>query len=393
MAVVARVLHAIADAPQAGWDALLGPAPNPFLRWSFLHALEAEGCVAPDTGWTPRHLTLWEGERLLAAAPAYVKDDSDGDFSRDWDWAGRLERAGAAWYPKLVVSVPFTPASGPRLLVAEGTDRSAASSRLLALAREVAVDEGCGVVQALYPADADLPLLEQAGFAPRAVVQYHWRNAGYASFDDFLGRFNSKRRIAIRRERAAPASHGIDIRTVTGPELARDAERWGRDFHRMHAATVDRMAWGRRWLNERFYARIFSEMPDALEVVEARREGRLVAGAFNLSSSTHLYGRYWGAVEDHPFLHFNVCLYHSIDECIRRRISVFEGGAGGEHKLARGFEPVAVWTAVAFTDERVAATLRGVFAEETAQRLAALERWRREEAVLKPRPSAREAVR
>ncbi len=388
-----RVLESLAEVPQEAWDALLGPQPNPFLRWSWLIALEEEGCVAPETGWTPCHLTLWDGERLVAAAPAYLKEDSDGDFSRDWEWAARLERSGVPWYPKLTLTVPFTPAAGPRLLVGPEVDRREACAALLEGARALAKEAGCGAIEVLYTSETELDALQQAGFARRPVIQYHWLNAGYGSFDDFLARFNSKKRTMIRRERAAPSEQGITIRTVPGAELSADAERWAGQFHAMHAATVDRMMWGRRWLNERFYARVFREMPGELELVIAERGGKPVAGAFNLISATNLFGRYWGTVEDHAFLHFNVCLYHSIEECIRRGISVFEGGAGGEHKLARGFEPVAVWSAWAFTDPRVETAMGRLLGEETELRLQALERWHSEEAVLKPQPRAREAVR
>lgn len=387
-----RVLESMAEVPRAAWDALLGSNPNPFLLWSWLNALEAEGCVTPEIGWSPCHLSLWDGDRLIAAAPAYLKDDSDGDFSRDWEWAARLERSGVPWYPKLVLTVPFTPAAGPRLLVHPEVDADTARAALLEGARALAREVGCGVIEVLYVDEGELESLARAGFARRPVIQYHWRNPGYRSFDDFLGRFSAKKRTMIRRERAAPSKQGIALRTVSGNELASEPRRWAEIFHTMQATTVDRMAWGRRWLTESFYARVFRELPEALELVVAEREGKPIAGAFNLLSASHLYGRYWGAVEDHPFLHFNVCLYHSIEECIRRGVSVFEGGAGGEHKLARGFEPVAVWSAWAFGDRRVEEAMGTLLAQESELRQRAIERWYAEEAVLKPFQADREAV-
>jgi predicted N-acyltransferase len=196
--------------------------------------------------------------------------------------------------------------------------------------------------------------------------------------DDFLARFPSKRRNAIRRERAAPGRQGIAVRTVRGDELGREPARWAEECFALHRASTDRMVWGMRWVNRRFYALVLARMPDAVEVVEARRAGRLVGMAFNLASATRLYGRYWGAIEDHPFLHFNVALYHSIEECIRRGVAVFEGGAGGEHKLARGFEPVETYTAHLLADARLDAAVRRHLAAEREQRAGAVRRWRDE---------------
>ncbi len=381
MPVAPAVLGSIADVPAEAWDALFAHEParaSPFVRHAFLAACEASGSAARRTGWLPRHLVLRRGGKLVAAAPAYVRAASDGDFSRDWGFASAAARAGIAWYPKLVVGVPFTPATGLRILVAPGEDRAGAVGALADAMRRRSADEGLGAVEVLFPDPGEARELEAAGLALRVDFQYHWRNAGYRAPEDFLARFPSKRRNAIKRERAAPAAQGIAIRTVRGDELARDPEGWARDVHALHAASTDRMEWGMRFVNRGFYARLLATMPDAVEVVEARREGRLVAMAFNLASPRRLYGRYWGNVEDHPFLHFNVALYHSIDECIRRGVEVFEGGAGGEHKLARGFEPAATWSAHLFPDPRLDAALRRHLAEENEGRLAAVARWREE---------------
>ncbi|HET7825992.1 MAG TPA: GNAT family N-acetyltransferase, partial [Anaeromyxobacter sp.] len=330
------------------------------------------------TGWSPRHLLVRRGGSLVAAAPAYVRTDSDGDFSRDWDLAAAASRARIAYYPKLVLGVPFTPASGRRVLAAAGEDRGALVAAVAERARRLAADEGLGAIQALFPFADEARALEAAGFAVRVDFQYHWRNEGYRTMDDFLARFPSKRRNAIRRERAAPARQGIAIRTVRGDELARDPAAWARDCFALHRASTDRMAWGMRWVNRRFYERVLATMPDAAEVVEARREGRLVAMAFNLASRSRLYGRYWGAGEDHPFLHFNVALYHSIDECIRRGVEVFEGGAGGEHKLVRGFEPAETFAAHLALDRRLDSAIRRHLAQERGAREDAVQRWRAE---------------
>ncbi len=371
----------IAELPEAEWDALHVHEPevaSPFVRHAFLAAVEESGCAAARSGWRPRHLAARRAGRLVAAAPAYVRADSDGDFSRDFDLAAASERAGAGYYPKLALCVPFTPVTGRRVLVAPGEDREALAAALLERAGRLVADEGLGAVQVLFPAADEARALEAAGLALRVDFQYHWRNEGYRAPEDFLARFPSKRRNALRRERAAPARQGIAIRTVRGEELARDPAGWARDCFALHRASTDRMVWGTRFVNRGFYERVLAGMPDAVEVVEARREGRRVAMAFNLASRARLYGRYWGAVEEHPFLHFNVALYHSIDECIRRGVEAFEGGAGGEHKLARGFEPAETLAAHRLANRRLDAAVRRHLAEERGAREEAVRRWREE---------------
>jgi predicted N-acyltransferase len=371
----------ISELPAAEWDALVAHEPSrasPFVRHAFLRAMEESGSASPRTGWRPRHLAVRRGGVLVAAAPAYLRRGSDGDFSRDWEWAAAAEQAGIPYYPKLVVAVPFTPATGRRILVAPGEDRRALVEAILTGARRVAADERAHGVHVLFADAEEARELEAAGLAPRVDFQYHWRNEGYASPEEFLARFSSKRRNTMRRERAAPARQGIAVRTVRGEELSRDPEGWARSCFRLHRASIDRMVWGMRFVNLGFYERAIAWLPDAVEVVEARREGRLVAMAFNLASPDRLYGRYWGCVEDHPFLHFNVALYHSIDECIRRGTRVFEGGAGGEHKVARGFEPAETWSAHLHLDARLDAAVRRELAAERASRLEAVQRWREE---------------
>jgi len=375
------VLGAIAEVPAADWDGLSAHEPeraSPFVRHAFLAAAEESGCAAPRHGWSPRHLLVRRGRRLVAAAACYARSASDGDFGRDWEWAGAAARAGVPYYPKLVVGVPFTPATGLRALVAPGEDRAALVQALAEGARRLCADEGIHGVHVLFPDAAEAREWAAAGLALRVDFQYHWRNAGYAAPEDFLARFPSKRRNAIRRERRAPAEQGIAIRTVRGDELARDPAGWARDCFALHRATTDEMAWGMRFVNRAFYERVIAGMPDAVEVVEARREGKLVAMAFNLASRSALFGRYWGCREQHPFLHFNVALYHSIDECIRRGVARFEGGAGGEHKLARGFEPAETWSAHVFLDRRLDAPVRRHLESEREERLRAVARWRDE---------------
>jgi predicted N-acyltransferase len=370
-----KVLEGIADVREAEWDALFDPSGSPFTRHTWLEALEHSGCVGGDSDWEPHHLTLWDEDRLVAAAPAYLKHGSDGDFSRDWGWAEAAERAGIRYYPKLVIAVPFTPVTGRRVLTASQASRPPLVRALMAGAAETARTLGATSVHVLFPTAEEALELEAVGLSRRIAFQYHWRNESYADPDAFLARLDAKRRHQARRERAAPTQQGIEIRTVRGEELKTARQAWGDSAFQLHRSTVDKLMWGRRWLNQAFYARIFHRMPEALEVVAAHRGERLIAGAFNVATPTHLYGRYWGCFEEHRFLHFNVCLYHSIDECIRSGLKVFEGGAGGEHKISRGFMPAETYSNHLFFDPRLEVPLSGYIAREAAERATALERF------------------
>lgn len=387
-----RGLSTFNDVRPAEWDALLSPRSTPFLRHAWLHALEQSRCASPRTGWTPRHLVLRRRGRLVAAAPAWSKEDNDGDFARDWDLGAAAARAGMPYYPKLALTVPFTPCTGERILVAPGEERADCVAELLAAARALCRAEGFPTLQALFTDPASTAELEANALAPRASFQFHWRNDGYGSMDDFLARFNSKRRHMLKREMAAPGEQRISIRTVRGEELARDRSRWASLAHALHRSTVDKLMWGRRWLNEDFYQRIFAAMPDALELVVAERAGEVIAGAFNVASATRLYGRYWGSFEDHPFLHFNVCYYHSIKECIARGVAVFEGGAGGEHKLARGFLPELTASAHLFFDARLDRGVREHLLRETPERVASIARYNAESPIFIRGAQGKEAL-
>jgi predicted N-acyltransferase len=378
-----RVLTTLTDVRARDWDALLSARSTPFLRHAWLQALEQSGSAGDRAGWMPRHLTLWRGKTLIAAAPAYAKDDSDGDFSRDFDLAASLSRGRIPYYPKLALTVPFTPCTGERVLVAPGEDRAACVARIVDAASKVCDEEGYPTWQVLFPDAASARELEQAGMALRVSWQFHWRNEGYRSVADFLARFNSKRRHMLKREMAAAPEQGLVIRTVRGDELQREPARWAKAAHALHRSTVDKLMWGRRWLNEKFYLQAFAGMPDAVEVVGAFRGRELVAGAFNVASATRLYGRYWGCFEEHPFLHFNVCYYHSIADCIARGIEVFEGGAGGEHKLARGFLPAMTYSAHGFRDAQLDRAVREFLSRETPAREASIERSLRESPIFK----------
>jgi hypothetical protein len=378
-----RILRSVAEIPASEWNSLQGVAQNPFLSHAWLEALEACRCVGEGSDWRPRHLTLWRGRELIAAAPAYLRHGSDGDFSRDWGLADAVMRAHIPYYPKIVIGVPFTPVTGPRLLVRGEESATAVIETILESAAELARTENCRVLQILYCRDAEASQAQATGWVRRVDFQYHWRNDGYRDMEQFLARFDSKRRNQLRREMRAPAEQGIALRTVRGEEIARDPQAWARLVHTLHRATVRKLVWGRAWLNQAFYERVFTRLPGPMEIVVAQRDGETIAGAFNVATPTHLYGRYWGALEEHRYLHFNVCFYHSIEQCIRRGVQVFEGGAGGEHKIPRGFEPVQTYSAFAFLDPRVEAPLRAHIEGEAAARERALADWQARSPILK----------
>lgn len=376
-----QVLDSITDIPAAQWDTLAGPTAPPFVKHAWLAAMEESGSAQRETGWAPHHLTLWRGDTLVAASPAYRKYHSMGEYIYDYAWAQAAARMGVEYYPKLVIGAPLSPATAPRFLVAPGEHVRDARHALMEAAIESAREEGCSSLHVLYPTEEEADFLEQSGMARRMTLQFHWKNPGYSTYEDYLARFSSKRRHQLRRERGAAEEQGITLRTVSGAELGPEHARRA---HAFYAATCERYAWGQVQLTPDFFARVFRAMPAAMQMVEAVRSTKVIAGAFNVASPERLYGRYWGCFEEHPFLHFHVCLYHSVEECIRAGRKVFEPGAGGEHKISRGFEPTAVHSAHLIFDQNLNRSVRDFLrrerahltpAVEEAERLAGLKPW------------------
>lgn len=339
---------------------------SPFLSYEWLDALECTGCVSAERGWVPLHLTLHQNDELVAFAPAYLKGNSEGEFVFDHSWARFSEASlGSPYYPKLVVAVPFTPATGSRLLVRPGHDVQTLLPVMAAALRRLTSELGVSSAHVLFPTEAEAGALVSGGLARRLGVQFQWQNAGYTCFDDFLSRFNAKRRHQIRRERREAMAQGVDIEILTGRDLTPAIA----DFvHAFYAVTVDKFFWGRRYLKREFFEEILARMPDKLHVVAAkdRASGRRIAGAFNVLSGDALYGRYWGSLQEREFLHFEVCFYRGIEDAIARGLSRFEPGAGGEHKLARGFEPTATFSAHHLADSRLDAAIRDFLKREEA---------------------------
>jgi uncharacterized protein len=356
-------VHPSIDELAIYWPRLEGLDDHPSLRFEWLSALEASGAATADSGWLPHHLSLWSGEELLALAPAYLKGHSQGEFVFDHAWAGAAKRFGVDYYPKLLVAVPFTPTTGPRLLHVRGADPELAR-RSFAGALSTLVDKlelSSAHVNFLPEHEADT--LREIGLTHRVGVQFHWQNRAYENFEGFLGAMPSKRRTQIRRERRGRIEQGLSIETLSGDALTPEVVDHAYTFY---LATVDKFVWGRRYLNRAFFEQIASTMRESLEVVLARDErGVPVAGAFNLRGPRTLYGRYWGAKVELPFLHFEVCYYHSIERCIDEGLERFEPGAGGEHKLSRGFEPTRTHSVHLVRDRRFASAIAAYCAEES----------------------------
>ncbi|MCZ8018794.1 GNAT family N-acetyltransferase [Novosphingobium sp.] len=328
--IEARVLTRVGEVPAAEWDALTGG--NPFLSHAFLTALEDSGSVGPGTGWTPAPIAINGADgRLAAALPAYLKGHSQGEYVFDHAWADAWHRAGGSYYPKLQIAVPFTPATGPRLLLGD----PALATPLLRAAEQLCEANGLSSAHATFIAPEQVPLFETAGWLLRSDIQFHWENRGYASFDDFLGALSSRKRKDIRKERAA-AQAGLEIRHITGADLSET--HWDAFWH-FYQDTGARK-WGRPYLSREAFSLLGQRMADRILLILALVEGQPVAGALNFIGPDALYGRYWGAVVDKPFLHFELCYYQAIDAAIRLGLDRVEAGAQGGHKLARGYEPV-----------------------------------------------------
>jgi hypothetical protein len=335
--IATRVASRIAEVDAAAWDAL-DHGGCPFVRHGFLSALEETGSIGRQAGWEPRYLLAERDGALIGAAPAFVKSHSFGEFIFDWEWAHASQRAGLDYYPKLVVAAPVTPATGPRLLRAPGlapAERREVGAALVAAAELVAADEECSSLHFLFVTGEERDLLAELGLAPRASFQFHWHNRGYRDFGDYLGRMSSRRRKQVRKERSRARGAVDAVELVPGGSLSRTDLRDLERFYRVNVAAHG----GSAYLEPGFFAALVRRMPDAVLMARAVRGGRAIAGALFLETDRALYGRYWGALEDVPLLHFEVTCYLGIERCIERGTPLYEAGAQGSHKLLRGFEP------------------------------------------------------
>ena len=310
---------------------------NPFLSFAFLNALHETGCASEDTGWQPQYLTLWRGERLEAALPLYVKSHSYGEYVFDWAWADAYRRNGLDYYPKLLSAIPFTPVSGSRLLARDTMAQAALLDALCMLQQ----NSGLSSTHVLFPPEAQARAMEAAGFMLRTGVQFHWLNQGYRDFDDFLETLDRKKRKNIRAERRKVSEAGIGFRQVPGTAATEmDWRFFKRCYDHTYAAH-----YSTPYLNLEFFLRLGATMPQHLLLIVAERGGKPIASSLVVHDDQTLYGRYWGAIKDVPFLHFETAYYQPLEFCIEHRIACFEGGAQGEHKMARGFLPQKTWSA------------------------------------------------
>ncbi|MBD9372399.1 GNAT family N-acetyltransferase [Rhizobium sp. ARZ01] len=344
-----RVVQRFADIPAEHWSRLAGASRsqpstvyNPFVSHAFLSALEESGSATADTGWLGQHLLLEQGNgTLLGAMPAYLKNHSQGEYVFDHGWAEAFARAGGRYYPKLQASIPFTPATGPRLLHRHGDDPAPVRQALAAGIKELTRRHDISSAHITFLPEDELPALEDAGFLHRTDQQFHFLNTGYASHDAFLQTLASRKRKALKRERRTALENGIAIDWLTGSDLTESI--WDQ-FFAFYMDTGGRK-WGRPYLTRRFYSLIGQRMADDILLVMAKRNGRYIAGAINFIGGETLFGRHWGCIEDHPFLHFEVCYHQAIDFAIANRLKRVEAGAQGEHKLARGYMPITTHSA------------------------------------------------
>jgi uncharacterized protein len=328
-----EIRDTLAGISPPAWNALTGG--HPFLRHEFLHALHETGCADEAAGWAPCHLVLWQGDALVGAMPLYRKTHSYGEYVFDWAWADAYHRHGLEYYPKLLCAVPFSPVTGPRLLARDLATRSLLVRAALQLAATASS------LHVLFPPEFEAEELAAHGMMLRRSVQFHWENRGYADFGQFLSELASAKRKKIRQERRRVSAAGVTFRRLVGEDIREEhwafyARCYNRTY-RAHRSTP--------YLNLEFFRRLGAMLPQHVMMVLAERDGKPIASALNLFSGTTLWGRYWGCVAEVPMLHFETCYYQALEFCIERGIRVFEGGAQGEHKLARGFLPVQTWSA------------------------------------------------
>jgi hypothetical protein len=395
--ITLRVVNALAEVERASWDACANPqrdepgSPlgsdlrlesqdcpgarpaavgpvadieyNPFISHDFLCSLERSGSARNRTGWQPMHLIAQAADgALLGAAPCYAKSHSQGEYVFDHGWADAYERAGGSYYPKLLVSVPFTPATGRRLLVRPGPQAQAVRGALADGLAEICRRSNASSVHVTFATEPEWQLLGAHDYLLRTHRQFHWENAGYATFDDFLAALASRKRKTIRRERADALSPGISIHWLTGADLTESV--WDA-FFAFYMETGSRK-WGRPYLTRSFYSMVGETMRERILLVMARRNGRWIAGAINFIGSRTLFGRHWGAIEHHPFLHFEVCYYQAIQYAIEHKLARVEAGAQGQHKIARGYLPITTYSAHYIVDRALRRAVASFLEHERA---------------------------
>ena len=361
-AIAIRLIDAIEEVGAAAWDACAG-ADNPFLTYAFLHALEASGSATAATGWRPQHLVAEDSQgRVVGVVPMYLKSHSYGEYVFDHGWADAYRRAGGRYYPKLQVSVPFTPVTGARVLVVDRPDRMAIRAALIEALETVAERRRVSSLHVTFCTGDEAEAFAGAGFLIRSGFQYHWENRGYRSFDDFLAALSHGKRKSIRKERRDVVAQGAEVVALNGDDLR--SEHWDRFFEFYHA--TGNRKWGSPYLTRDFFARLHDGMRDKVVLMMARKDGRWVAGALNLIGGDALYGRNWGSYGEFRFLHFEACYYRAIDFAIEHGLARVEAGAQGEHKVQRGYLPQPTWSAHWIADPGFREAVDRFLQQETA---------------------------
>ena len=364
------------DAKQ--WNELVGDE-SPFLEWEFLASLEEAGVLDERWGWSSRPLVARENGRIVAACPLYVKRNSEGEFVFDHAWADAAHRAGIQYFPKLLVGVPFSPVSGARFLVRPGADPALWTLRLASALKEICTGNGISGVHVNFCLPEEAEALSPLGFHTRIGLQYHWQNAGYRDFDDYLEAFRSKRRNQVRRERREMGEQGVEIATLCGDEIGSDLLE---SMYTFYQTTVSAHSYGRQYLNKRVFELLIERFRHRLVFIVASQAGERIAGTFNVEKEGVLYGRYWGATKMVRHLHFNVCYYAAIEYCITRGHTRFEPGAGGEYKQLRGFDASPTYSAHFLADRRLAGAVEQFLARERTQAANTID-WYRDHSALK----------
>lgn len=335
-----RVVSELSAVDSTQWNAL-AHGHSPFLEYEFLRALELSGSVGSNTGWTPYYILIRDrSSHLLGAVPTFLKKHSFGEFIFDWAWARASEQVGLAYYPKLVVSAPMTPATGPRLLVSKSATRPEIIQHLVSAVRQLADEHACSSIHWLFVEEQEHQELSSYGFQPRLSFQFHWHNQGYRHFDDFLARLTSRHRKQIRKERNQARASVDDIQFLRGEEISHHELAWMDRFYRQTTWAHG----GMDYLQPGFFHQLWQTMPSRIRMVRVRKKGAMIAGAFYLQKEDALYGRYWGCTEEIRFLHFETAYYAGIEYCIQQNLRLFEAGAQGEHKLLRGFVPCLTYS-------------------------------------------------
>lgn len=369
-----QIYTAMRDIPEADWDTWFG-GDYPFLSWRFLEGLERTGCTTLDTGWQPAHLVLTDGEITIAAAPAFLKDHSYGEYVFDWSWADAWQRSGKNYYPKLVTAAPFTPATGPRLWL--NPDRADALATFQSAIAQWCRGNGVSGWHLLFTEQTLADDLVKLGLHQRLTTQFHWFNRGYTSFDDFLATFSSRKRKNLRKERERIQQQGLTLDTKTGAAIS--SADW-QFFHRCYQMTYAKRSGHSGYLTRAFFTELCPTLGDHCVMVIARRGGDAVAAALYFRDSNTLFGRYWGCLAEFDHLHFEACYYRGIEYCIAEGLERFDPGAQGEHKIQRGFEPVLTrsnhWLAASEFD--------GAVAQFTAREAEHVRQYRDEAATLLP---------